>query len=246
MSTTEQMRLLAERILTPLGQAHSLLPQQPLVGFMSMVGRAYSGELMVVGRAVNGWAIEAKRPLELDSADAAGTYAEAILASVSDKSNCPMAWVTACWGATEGYNTKKSAFWRAIHSVLRGLSQAAADDDTWPSKLVWSNLYKVAPAEGGNPSNFLCDLQLPGCIELLQAELATYRPRRVLFLTGLNWARPFAKALDWPLSKDSSLSHVEAFGEAPLHGQSVRFAIATHPQGKPGDAWAHEVLSVLK
>lgn len=247
MSTAELTQLLSDKILAPIGQAHGQLPEQPLVGFMSMVGQAYSGSLMVVGRAVNGWGAEEKLPVELHSSDAARAYAEAVLASVSDPANCPMSWVTAQWGVPRPeYSTKRSAFWRSIYSVLKGLGTVTPDDEGWSSHLVWSNLYKVAPASGGNPNNFLCDLQLPGCIELLRAELAAYQPRRVLFLTGLNWAKPFAQALGFPLSQNPSFSYVEAFGEFPFNGHSVRYAIASHPQGKPENTWTSEVLSVLK
>ena len=238
---------MADKILFPIGQAHHQLPPRPLVGFMSMVGRAYSGELMVVGRAVNGWGAKEMLPVELDSSDASHTYAEEVLASVSDPTNCPMGWVTAQWGAPRPkYSTKSSAFWRSIYSVINALGTVTPGDEDWPSHLVWSNLYKVAPAAGGNPSNFLCDLQLPGCIDLLREELAAYQPRRVLFLTGLNWAKPFADALGLPLCMNPSFCQVEAFGEVPFNGQLLRFAIASHPQGKPESVWASEVLSVLR
>lgn len=64
MNRTQETHLLAEKILVPIGQAADQLPEQPIIGFMSMVGRAYARELMVVGRALNGWDVDSKLPSE--------------------------------------------------------------------------------------------------------------------------------------------------------------------------------------
>lgn len=64
-----------------------------------------------------------------------------------------MLWVKDGWGATDRYNTKRSAFWRAVRGVVEGLGISDVEHDTWSSHLVWSNLYKLSPADGGNPSD---------------------------------------------------------------------------------------------
>lgn len=96
-------------------------------------------------------------------------------------------------GCNKGYNTKRSAFWRCIRGVVQGLGVADVEDAGWSSHLVWSNLYKVSPAGGGNPKGVLRKVQFRGCAELLNSELRTYRPSRVLFATGFDWAEPFLK-----------------------------------------------------
>ena len=57
MASTEEEKIFAEEILTLVGNNHHLLPNKKLTGFMSLEGSKYSlgRELMVVGRAVNGW-----------------------------------------------------------------------------------------------------------------------------------------------------------------------------------------------
>jgi hypothetical protein len=247
VNRTEQTKLLAEQVLSPIGLAHDRLASTPLVGFMSMAGRAYAGDLMVVGRALNGtgWA-DKTTPVTLAEPAAAQAYADAVTIGVSGGIDCPMNWVVDRWGAPEDYNTKKSAFWRSVRAVLSGIDPAAEVDAAWPSRLVWSNLYKVSPADEGNPGERLCKIQLPGCIKLLEAELASYQPRRLLFLTGWGWAKPFVEALGLPRSTNPAFTQVEAFGEAAINGKPVKFAIASHPQRKPGDIWVSEVLSVLK
>ena len=50
-----QETLFAERILAPIGKAAPTLPDRKLSGFLAAKGSKYSNELMVVGRATNGW-----------------------------------------------------------------------------------------------------------------------------------------------------------------------------------------------
>jgi|GEM_PF-5099157 hypothetical protein len=61
--TKELERLYA--IALSIGQNYAILPDVPVTAFMAMVGNEYKGELMVVGRAVNGWT-RGWRPQELN------------------------------------------------------------------------------------------------------------------------------------------------------------------------------------
>jgi hypothetical protein len=203
-----------------------------------MVGRSYDGGLMVVGRAVNGW-IKGILPDDLSRASEVTRYAQLVQDSVNGDGRCPMLWVTDGWGATEGYSTKRSAFWRAIRRVVKGLGLEDVQQASWPSHLVWSNLYKVSPADGGNPSKLLREVQFPGCAKLLNLELRTYQPDRVLFLTGVDWADPFLE--EAKLQKGEGYQYVERVGD--VHG--ARFVIAVHPQGKFEAVWAHEVVTAF-
>ena len=179
MSTEQERQLFARKVLAAVGREAVRLPEKEITGFMAMVGGLYDHDLMVVGRAVNGWD-SGVLPEVLASYDAAERYSRNILDSVNRGEPCPMRWVTDSWGNTQGYNTKRSAFWRTIRRVVAQLEIADVDQDSWSSHLVWSNLYKVAPAAGGNPGVTLCQIQLAGCIELFGLELTTY-PR--LFIT---------------------------------------------------------------
>jgi hypothetical protein len=244
VATIEEKNILATQILPAIGAGHSRLPLAEVTGFLAMAGHLYQSGLMVVGRAVNGWTAGISPAALLVPANA-HTYANTVLESVTG-ANCPMSWVADCWGAAIGYNTRKSAFWRAIRAVVHGLHIADVLSPQWPSYLVWSNLYKVAPAAGGNPNGTLCSLQLPGCIDLLRLELATYTPTRLLFLTGMNWANPFLSLLGAPVQKNPAFQYVEGFGQATLPGgYQVNFTVASHPQGKPETPWVNEVLLVL-
>ncbi|MDO9014232.1 MAG: hypothetical protein Q7U84_05575 [Polynucleobacter sp.] len=243
----EQVRVLAEKVMLPIGSAATQLPQIKMVGFSAMHGSHYDGRLMVIGRAVNSfWRV--RFPEEFSSPDSAMNFAQNVVDDSNINTSCPMGWLNQAWAGEVKYKAKMSTFWRAINAVMQGLALTTDNDEDWASKLVWSNLYKVSPQSGGNPSNFVCDLQLPGCLELLQLELEYHKPSRVVFATGMVWAKPFLTALGFSFETDPQLAQVDGFGRGRLrNGHELAFVVASHPQGKPGghQVWADEVLSKL-
>ncbi len=265
MATIEEQNLLAT-ILSSVGRESAQLPNEKITGFLSMTGHAYNHELMVIGRAVNGW-LNGVYPNKLsnqivthaqdafDRATKPSPHANAIRRPILPITNpCPMLWVTDLWGAHRAgkdYNTAKSAFWRVIKNVVHQLNIKNINDDNWPSHLVWSNLYKISPAEGGNPSDKLCDLQLDGCLEFLKMEIKNYQPKRILFLIGIKqWepARKFITALHRKIgATNPAFTQVQAYGNATNDcGHQYRFVVASHPMRKPEDPWVNEVLQAFQ
>lgn len=239
MAGNQEREIFEAKILRCVGQQATQLSASKVTGFLAMAGQAWDGELMVIGRAANGW-VEGISPDRLSSAAEVADFAKSVQDSVAGSlDKCPMSWVTAYWGATEGYNTKRSAFWRSIRRVVEDLGIASVEDAGWASHLVWSNLYKVSPASGGNPNDALCDIQFAGCAELLQLELDTYRPSRVLLLTGADWADSFVE--EWKLQETTQFQYVKRAG---LYG-GAHCVVAVHPQGKPQEAWVSEVISAF-
>ena len=244
MATTKERDVLAEKILLPVGRNATRLYHQ-VTGFLSMKGDRYDHKLMVVGRAVNGWT-QGILPHELAEPLASERYAAEVFDSVAGSGRCPMTWVTDCWGNSgSNYNTKRSAFWRVIRAVVGETDIANINEGDWPSHLVWSNLYKVAPANGGNPDTTLCDIQFSGCLSLLEIELSNYCPYRLLLLTGLAWAEPFLQHIS-PGFKRVSNSYVEAIGQFNLaSGITTKVVVAAHPQGKQEGEWVKEVMEAF-
>jgi hypothetical protein len=240
-----ELQILAN-IADAIGRNHHMLPPGKITGFMAMVGQAYTRELMVVGRAVNGWRTECT-PEALTTEANLQQFVQDVLYNVTEEASCPMRWVSTAWGSTTDYNTRRSAFWRAIRRVVGALNIADIEDAAWPSCLIWSNLYKIAPVAGGNPSATLCSLQLNGCVSLLEEEFQTYRPRRLLFLTGIGWADPFVKHLTPSLTVMPDSRYVQAVGKMleSSHDAST-MVVAVHPQGKPEGSWVQEVVEALQ
>ncbi len=201
-----------------------------LAGFAAQKGNKYNRELMVVGRAPNGWR-KIGKPCDWQKGD----KIPCILGQIFDANQgCPLAWVTKQWGVNEsGYNTKKSAFWRVIHRVFEGLLGHSND---WPSHLVWTNLYKISPNIGGNPTGELLNLQHDICIKILKAEIELYQPKRVLFLTGSDWAKDFLSALEFKSDCKERTSSGTIFNGAKV-------VIMPHPQGKPEEKFVEDVLT---
>lgn len=242
MATVEHRKLLAEQLLPLIGANATRLP------FLSMAGHLYKNELMVVGRAPNGWE-DGMLPCDLASPTAATNYAATIYESVVGTGPCPMSWVTDAWANPDNtkYNTRKSAFWRVIRGVVAESGIADTDESSWPSHLVWSNLYKVAPEEGGNPGGALRQIQLSHCIALLQQEIDVYLPRRLLLLTGLGWAEPFLGHIAPTFVPTPSGIYVEATGEISRNsGHSTKIVVAAHPQGKSEGIWVREVIQAFQ
>lgn len=249
---TEQAAIFRDEVLPPVGEAavNGKDLGGNLTGFLAQEGCLYSegDRLMVVGQAVNGG-----KPGKFNDDENRQEYVNRQL-SESDPHDgqCPMAWVTERWGATEGYNSRKSPFWRVARKVTEGLG-ICSDDKDWSSHLIWSNLYKVAPADGGNPNESLFNIQFDGCRKLLQQEIRDYCPRYLLFLTENPnpdhkhyWARPFLNKDD-PKLHDSEGQYVCFTGRQPFPGCSCDTLIvgAVYPRGQREDDWVKEVLGAF-
>jgi len=231
MKRSSQGEIFQKQILAPIVENYGK-NTEALCGFIALEGDKYKSgrKLMVIGRAVNGWG-DGQSIAELQNPTARAEFVDGF---VYPDGECQMAWVAKSAGASDTYNTNSSAFWRVIREVSRCLGVWQDDqEDGWSSHLVWSNLYKVSPYAGGNPSNKLCEIQEPGCIDLLRTEIREFAPDKVLFLTGMDWAWPFMKGLGCRLQAVDGL--VEAVGTVTngIAEEATPFVVAQHPQAKP-------------
>ena len=253
MATERQAEIFRDEVLAPVGKeaVEGRNMKDNLTGFLAQEGRFYehSDGLMVVGRAVNGFEHDID-PIDFNDSGYREEHANELLQMTCQRDDqpCPMEWVT-----TEKWKRGLPAFWRVVRGVTRGLGISNPESEDWPSHLVWSNLYKVSPAGGGNPNNSLCNAQYDGCKKLLQCEIQDYRPRHLLFLTESRnhpnwWARPFLDDLelrDWPDGR-----YVRFTGRLSFLGCSCDTLIvgAVHPQGQSGTRQeiADEILSAFE
>lgn len=204
--------------------------------FHTSVGSAYDGQLMVVGRAVNGW-IPRFTATDLDTDAKRRALVDAERSRLATLA-CQMGWVSTHWHNRSGYNTARSAFWRVIRGVVEGLGDSATTP--WPATVAWSNLYRVSPYETGNPPTNLARAQFPMTAELLAHDLRELRPQRVLFLSGLNWLHPFRGTLGLKLTAVGAdgVDARGAWGDAAV-------VVAKHPQGKREGPMVERILSLF-
>jgi hypothetical protein len=214
-------RLLAAAATTPGVQPRKL------VAFWPMVGHAYRGELLVFGRAVNGW-MDHEDVDALAEPEARHALVSAARRTAEGSGDCPMGWVTERWSPGDGeYSTARSAFWRHIRNALSAVEPDSEGDPHWSSRIAWSNLAKLAPAGGGNPGGPLLDIQRDVGSALVAREVLELAPRRVLVLTGRWWFEPFAARAGLDVEWRDGL--VQGVVRQP--GRT--WVIAGHPQGKP-------------
>jgi hypothetical protein len=187
--------------------------------FWPKVGRKYDGDLLLVGRAVNGWIDR----WDLDESGGSRQIAATARGTAEDGVNgCPMGWVLDRWKrGDEEYDTSRSQFWVTAREVtVAGYPERQTD---WPSHLAWSNLAKVSRWTKGNPSWRLRQAQLPAATELLALEVEELAPRRVLVLAGREWFEPYARALGLVCEWRQGLV------EGAAHDGDRHWVIAVHP-----------------
>ncbi|MBX2797001.1 MAG: hypothetical protein KTR31_05020 [Myxococcales bacterium] len=203
----------------------------PLSVFATQVGGSYDGELMVIGRAINGWPPD----VSLDDLAEPESRRRVVATARATDDDEPLAFVHREWRRRSG----RSAFWRMAWRVCEALQIGGSDD--WAHHLAWSHLYRVAGQRSGNPSAPLSRVQRGACTELLRADLHRLRPRRVLFLTGASWAEPFLESLGPSLGPRRDVG-VHAAGS--WDGRAV--VLADHPQCRPEEPMAEAITDAFR
>lgn len=248
MATEAQSVLFRDAILRPVGEGVEqgiIRVGGKVTGFLALEGCRYARGhgLMVVGRAVNGW-MGGISPVDLaDWNFRENSRISLWKESFPENGSCPMSWVTEQWGPNleQEYNTRRSPFWRVIHQITGELDICDAGNGSWASYLVWSNLYKVSPSGGENPSGRLESVQYDGCRRLFELEVRDYRPKYLLLLTGEDWAEPFLVKFDIDRGLAGQYVCCTASSTMP-DNQDTTVVVATHPRGKPEQDWVEEVI----
>ena len=209
--------------------------------FTTHCGSRYNGELMICGRATNGfdpqWTTQDASTPEGRKRVVEGTLTERA------KVSCPLQWITDNWGPNHKYSTGRSAFWRVSKRIVASL-QIADDPAHWSSYLAWTNLYRIAPADSGNPSAQLQGAQIEWCKQALTEDVLALQPKRLLLMTGTDWAAPFMSNVSLQERAPSEL--VQAWGRWSAPGASIAVVVAKHPQGKPEDEFVSGVLDAFR
>jgi len=120
--------------------------------------------------------------------------------------------------------------------------EVASQDWQWSKKIVWSNLYKIAPEEG-NPNEYLKSVQRNISTELVKKELDEIKPKFCIVLTNESWWKPFAIALKTqklPFNKElySQIESIEMY-------KDTKIFITTRPPVGSGDTHVDQILDYL-
>lgn len=180
--------------------------------------REKNAGFLFVGKAVNGWLTNDQNIENL--------FDENNPDKIFNR-NDQIQWVDNLSGNTTGYNTRKSAFWRLITKIA-----SQYHGKMWYSHIAWTNLYKVAPYEGGNPNIKMQRQQNTICFELLENEIRILSPEYVIMLTS-GWERPFFENK----KKSSAITTIEEvqwkkYKTTLMEVDNVKYIVSHHPQGK--------------
>jgi len=141
-----------------------------------MKGTRYNAQqrvrLMWIGRAINGWDDSSFFNLPIDD------YLTKV--KCLEESRTRFQWL-------KQYNYRHSPFWRACKLLHQKLTLVEAPVEDWFEDIVWTNLYNVAPADGGNPSGRLCKAQQVINGQLLRKQIEAYSPTHIVFVTDSDW-----------------------------------------------------------
>lgn len=190
-------------------------------------------DFLVYGQAVNGWSssftsneVITKEKVER-SIEASNQMPEGI-------ADCPLDWVNVMWSNesyqkiignkeleelyTGNYRANTSFFWNVVYKTVNKYYDYPSDSFSWAKKVVWSNLYKIAP-DKANPTDAQQLAQMPGAAMLVLKELEEIKPRFCLVLTGESWWKPFRKHLGSSVKqrfKESELVSLEQVGRTTV------------------------------
>lgn len=213
--------------------------------FTAMAGTLYRSQetrLMVIGRATNGW-----KQLDTSSAAAFSREAEAAFGSPG------FSWVSGAGGDLRSardvlYRLSRSPFWRVARRLLAALGEDASG--RWVERIAWSNLYKIAPLGGGNPSNALCRAQIGPCRAILAEEIRRFEPTHIFMPVGWNWFESdgrydFSRLFGGVRRSGGRYAEGSAYFALP-DGRAVQAVIACRPERRPEEEYVREIAELFR
>lgn len=225
------MRNLKERIFSLYEELAKIDRESEYETFCAQWGEEYKqGGVMFVGRAVNDWVTQGDR-------NTSGMFKDGSTNQAFARAD-QMKWVE------DKQYYKVSAFWRVVKAIIQNTICAGND---WYKHAVWSNLYKLSPTGGGNPSNSLCKKQLEICIDIFKKEIETFDPKFIVCLSGKGWYYDFLCGLN--NDTEPVVVHEETWGDykATIYRIGNRYYIGSeHPQGKNEGAHINTITKLLK
>lgn len=144
---------------------------------------------------------------------------------------------------------KRSPFFRLINRIANELFPQNPVES-----IVWSNVCKVAPRKGGNPSQKCYEAQLPFDGKILRKEMEILSPDVMIFITGIalgkRWDEVFDlespdnKVLETMQCLDDSECNVEAYQyERP--GKPLLVLVTGRPDFKSYSALEYQFNSIM-
>lgn len=217
-------------------------------------------EFIIYGQAVNGWRSQFKHLADVNiekSVAASNEYIpgkinpldwvniqwsnSSLIEAIKDEEiNC---FIRKCNGNSDAtYRTSKSFFWNVTYKLICDFYGLGRNSKEWSKKMVWSNLYKIAP-DGSNPNSREIEAQKEISIELVKKEIEELKPKYCIFLTNQSWWHPFQEKLSSEnLNFDKSLLEIECYQEY----LGVKIIVTKRPWRGNSDKFAAQIIELIK
>lgn len=218
-------------------------------------------DFLFLGQAVNGWGTGLSS--HEDWCDPISEVVKASNEYLMEKDHTPLDFVNVLWSKSTfnkytsdpviksfyDENNKgiqylfcRSFFWNVVYKTISDYYELDRSTWDWSRKLVWSNLYKIAP-DGANPDSFEKELQQPISIELIKKEIEELKPKFCIVLTNSSWWLPFQKGLRTeaiPFSSElDQIEHFERYGQTSI-------IVTTRPFRGNNERHVQQILDLIK
>ena len=219
-------------------------------------------KLMIVGRAVNGWEIKNADCSTLENVVHSVLLQPSGLDDVTHKGGMKYLDET---GTEKTYYYTRSRFWKLVKAILEAFGESEKDnwyDDPfqWNERILWSNLYKLAPKSGGNPGWKLIEDTVKVNIEILKKEIELKRPENIVFIVNANTtscdkesaSAYFSLYKDLPSFEKELGIRIDKIGERVVgkgHYNGSNVVVCVRPEKMSNaeiEEFAHEIKSALE
>ena len=144
-------------------------------------------------------------------------------------------------GIANGYRAYRSFFWNVIYKLISDYYKFDRSSRDWSRKLLWSNLYKIAP-EDANPNEQEKIAQQTIGVQLIQKEIDEIKPKYVVVLTNDSWWKPFRDRLKTtPLIIPEGCPEIQSLES---YGQT-KIIVISRPRFGNSDEFVRQILSLL-
>jgi hypothetical protein len=215
-----------------------------------------NAEFLIYGQAPNGW----RTGFNIwDSFDHSNLKESALASNkyIAALNLNPLDWVNIMWSNQtydmlsadciikefypDQYRVYRSFFWNVVYKFVCDYYKYDRESWSWSSKIVWSNLYKIAP-ENANPNGFERNAQNEFSIELLRKEIEEINPKYCVCLTNIEWWLPFQTGLRTKILSTtdlpSELVSIEKYNETEI-------IITKRPRFGDSELFASQILGVV-
>jgi hypothetical protein len=215
-------------------------------------------EFLIVGQAVNGWRSGCSTEEKLEAKSIVENAISASNSFFERDNHSPLDWVNIHWTKsllashreddekanfynTGDYVAYRSFFWKVTYKLINDYYKRDRESWDWSKKIVWSNLYKIAP-EDSNPDEFQKNIQIDLSIKLLQKEIQELNPKYCIVITNKSWWEPFKKSIcDVEFEIDETLNEIEFHSKF----MNTHIIVTTRPFLGNGDLHVQQLLELI-